>query len=399
MCGEKTLSVDEFTNAIYSLALLYAAINLAPSDTIIFDANMSSYDINPLKAREILLAGRYPRLLDILFMLGYRNAQGPYYCASNPSDILFGLLGVIDESDRILDVEYAKPVEIIFTAITRNMYGTFFERGFPQSSFSLEWCHPRREVGNIPSWVPDWIEVGMNGIGANPINSMDISDATAGTISLDNTSDDLENLVLTMNGCVLDVVTEVMEPWKTTNNAPPTVEDRETPAWAESVLTFMGTSAADIKNSAAMHLWRPLTCDFNMKEDSIDRVRCLMHRRDVHSDPLTDHEISLLLLRISDEDRATITKEQINEVWALERWFLMRNLENRTLCKTATGMLRRCHHVVKAGDLVTLLWGIKTPIILRKRQGYIFRGDSYVDGVMHGEFLERGPEEMEFNIY
>lgn len=74
-------------------------LDLAPADAILTNANMSLYDGSPLKVRSICVKGRYPRLLDIVYELRYYS-KGTFCCASNPSDILFGLLGAIYEDDQ-----------------------------------------------------------------------------------------------------------------------------------------------------------------------------------------------------------------------------------------------------------------------------------------------------------
>lgn len=68
------------------------------------------------------------------------------------------------------------------------------------------------------------------------------------------------------------------------------------------------------------------------------------------------------------------------------------------------GMFGLGHVAVRSGDVVTLLWGFKSPIILRPRDeseggGYTFVGDAYVDGIMYGEFLETSPAHEDFEIY
>jgi hypothetical protein len=75
----------------------------------------------------------------------------------------------------------------------------------------------------------------------------------------------------------------------------------------------------------------------------------------------------------------------------------------RTLFKTTKGMFGLGHTAIQPGDTVNLLWGIRSPIILRPRDdeagGFTFVGDAYVDGIMHGEFLKTAPAHKDFEIY
>ena len=56
---------------------------------------------------------------------------------------------------------------------------------------------------------------------------------------------------------------------------------------------------------------------------------------------------------------------------------------------------------VKPGDLVTLLWGVESPILIRPREngGFYLLGDAYVDGIMYGEFLKTEPLHEVFEIH
>jgi hypothetical protein len=73
--------------------------------------------------------------------------------------------------------------------------------------------------------------------------------------------------------------------------------------------------------------------------------------------------------------------------------------ENRhtTLFKTASGFIGAGHESVRPGDLVTILYGEKRPIVLRPRgqsadAGFTLQGHAYVDGIMYGEFLCTPPK-------
>ncbi|KAL6869203.1 hypothetical protein ACO1O0_000526 [Amphichorda felina] len=76
----------------------------------------------------------------------------------------------------------------------------------------------------------------------------------------------------------------------------------------------------------------------------------------------------------------------------------------RTLFKTEKTMLGMGHVAIRTGDIVTLMEGLPSPIILRPRGedkggGFTFVGDAYVDGIMYGEFLETHPTWRDFEIY
>ena len=96
---------------------------------------------------------------------------------------------------------------------------------------------------------------------------------------------------------------------------------------------------------------------------------------------------------LSDEQLATLAHRWREYTGSVAR--------NRTLFKTAKGMLGLGHVGVQIGDVLTLIWGVEAPIVLRERDGggFYFRGDAYVDGIMRGEFLMTEPAQEEFYIY
>ena len=76
----------------------------------------------------------------------------------------------------------------------------------------------------------------------------------------------------------------------------------------------------------------------------------------------------------------------------------------RTLFRTGKSMFGAGHLAIRAGDIVTLVAGVRSPIILRPRAvcdggGFTFVGDAYVDGIMQGEYLKTMPAFEEFEIF
>lgn len=59
------------------------------------------------------------------------------------------------------------------------------------------------------------------------------------------------------------------------------------------------------------------------------------------------------------------------------------------------------HDFIQRGDVIALIPGVHSPIVLRLSDegGLTFAGDAYVDGIMQGEFFQTIPTELEFVIY
>jgi len=72
----------------------------------------------------------------------------------------------------------------------------------------------------------------------------------------------------------------------------------------------------------------------------------------------------------------------------------------RKLFRTRTGMTGLGPSTLMSGDCVCVLFGGATPYVLRRvGRHFMFLGESYVYGIMHGESLEEGRKRnMVFDI-
>ncbi|KAF7556142.1 hypothetical protein G7Z17_g1653 [Cylindrodendrum hubeiense] len=223
---------------------------------------------------------------------------------------------------------------------------------------------------------------------------------------------------LSRPGCVVDLVTEVMQPpkWERASewDLPTSLADPE--AHVASILAFANLGPDPTPGED--HVWRTITAD------------CFKHHMDLSEVDISVSEeiasLARMLLRGSPIDAKGLTSEQrdyINkdaERWKIDECNFEQKVKRvtqsfrgkkahsssrgRTLFKTLKGMFGLGHVFVRPGDVVTLLWGIDTPIILRPRDehrggGFTYVGNAYVDGIMEGEFLETRPAHQTFDIY
>lgn len=92
---------------------------------------------------------------------------------------------------------------------------------------------------------------------------------------------------------------------------------------------------------------------------------------------------SLLFNRVEQTDSASLY--QIYHE-ALVRW-----MRNRRFFVTKSGYIGRGSKIMQRGDLVTVLYGSRVPIILRQlrqTESYAVVGQAYVYGIMFGEVVE-----------
>lgn len=142
-----------------------------------------------------------------------------------------------------------------------------------------------------------------------------------------------------------------------------------------------------------------------MSDDVLKLIRQLFRQEPVDHESLSKDQLHFIRTGLihprtmSDmedtKDQVQAVERQWNRSWSTINWW-------RTLFKTNNMMLGLGHDTVKVGDVVTLLRGNKTPVVLRRRDpdnNYTYLGDAYVDGIMHGEFLRTAPILKTFKIY
>lgn len=366
-------------------------------------------------------------LADIVHQLTVAPGR-PHYSTTDPRDILFGLLGVIPDENRDgVEVDYTLNMAQVFTILTKALIrdGDRHPR-----LFHLDSCVPRdvsEENSSLPSWVPDWREVGRYGIKVYAINHTRNFEATAGIPAptphpLHKQDDPLE--LLRRRGCRVDTITEVMDPpeWIGYDEWSATVIVN-VKAWLESILAFTGLGAES--GPAEDYIWRTVQngaldprkqarlqpsgpLQPSAPEDIAYLVRRIFRDEPIDTDQLNEeqqecirsgiYDLGLLepdLTRL-DEQLAYVRKGVPNDAGSCMR--------RRTLFKTNKSMLGVGHVAVRAGDVLTLLAGVRSPIVLRPQTagrggGFTFVGDAYVDGIMHGQFLRTAPSFEEFEIY
>ncbi|KAH0430618.1 hypothetical protein CcaCcLH18_07653 [Colletotrichum camelliae] len=219
-----------------------------------------------------------PRLQDLLWER--RAASGrPHYAASDPRDLVFGLLGLLSEEEkRDLHVDYAQSYVDVFAQATRTMLRTG-EKKRGDFLFCLADLPPGTPDGPLPTWVPDWRDVGARGI-----MTWGVNDARKFRAARDRSQPSREpgdcldgSRILCRWGCLVDKVTDVMEApdwiWVDSYEVP---RQTDVDWWFRSIVPFVGLGPdpgpgegyvwRTVSNGKPHELVHTLPCDCRLLE-------------------------------------------------------------------------------------------------------------------------------------
>jgi hypothetical protein len=280
-------------------------------------------------------------LTDLLRLLAKRRGVG----ATDPRDLIYSLLGVARNA-RDIQPDYSKPINDVFTSVTRNIIQT--RRDLKVLGRVLE---PSTQ---LPTWVPDWrtrpYDWAFSFLTASLYNATGSS-----RVSLEQLG---EQNKLHLQGIRIDsieIFTEAVgyKEWKNVvRHASSSFRTRD--GWdityshtAEPLeVAFVRTCSAD-KQWIEGHGWeRWMGEPFNYRNERVSKFDAM---KDQPSDPSTEHR----------------------------QFFITKNHRIG---------LAPLH--AQKGDVVCLLLGGEVPLLLREAgDEYEFVGECYVHGLMNGEGL------------
>ncbi|KAF4989051.1 hypothetical protein FGRMN_9381 [Fusarium graminum] len=399
LCGTQTIALKLLVATFHAVDICNRYFRfIAPSTYQFTKALHSNFRISlPLKTRRLHLQDREITLAGLLFW-NIHARDRPLYSATDPRDIIFALLGVITDNHRLnILPDYGLSTEEVFTSATRAMINESIPDG--PMAFTLDRCVPR--TGNmelLPTWVPDWRRIGEKCNTVDSINYDGAFDATRGVETFPYIccpGDDSKG-ILRREGWYVDTITEVLRP-----------SHLELYERIEAFIPLGRESGP-----AEDYIWRTMhaqqwydTINPQTEQSILCIVRQIMRQQIIDTKHLTREQKEFLdtlgSIRYREMNTAVTRLELGIELLIQQSQNIGRN---RTLFKTAKGMLGMGHDVIEPGDVVSLIWGVRSPIVLRsvdgcQEQGYTFKGDAYVDGIMHGEFLKTKPAHQDLVIY
>ncbi|TGO63180.1 hypothetical protein BELL_1088g00020 [Botrytis elliptica] len=388
-----------------------------------------NYHLFSIRSLEIRrgLEGSHISLRDILWQTSPSPGRS-HYEATHPRDIVLGLMGILSANEiESLSVNCETSEIETFIKVTRHFFRhKKLESKRSGNDFDLSCCPLKTVIDDsmawkkdLPSWIPDWAEIGLHGVQPYNVNYWNYSRPcerlTPSGISWtkqpayrhDNMSG---NHVLQCLGCRVGVIVEVKvvdyEPVIDDHNqAPNYIEDElEATFHVLDMITPYADAEPDQKfcyddhmnethtNSGAgdMELFMNRQDSEQFSEVPIDwaprstnKLMVKTWRQRQRDDILLAECFAAVQNKTTTLSDAISAKE--NEL-AKKAWgrTLASSSIRRTLFQTENGMAGIASVAVRPGDVVILLWETRSPVVLRERGegGWIFCGDCYVEGIM-----------------
>lgn len=421
LCGEKSIALVLFDAAFSTLfqALELGIWRPVPNgQPLQRTIDLRLYDIPALDLYRLNQRDKQVRMIDVLFR--YRpSPHRPSYSASDPRDIAFGLLGLLpDGKNHGMKADYSRNFVDVFCDMTRAFLESAKEG---KMQFNLTWVVPREQnPDHLPSWVPDWRQVGRYSIRVWPIDTYRGFNASKGMADSPKAQSlgESSSRVLRRSGCRVDIVTEVMGPMKWTKATEWDDMQVEDPtACLASIFNFAGLPSEP--GPGEDYIWRTIAKGHLLgcfpgvpRSPGVDEyvfqlVRKILRQKYVSAQELSQDQAGFITSSFASSQPVASKSLDGQLAFFVKRGIttLVNGMKGRTLFRTAKGMFGLGHGTIKPGDVVTLLRGAVSPIILRPRdeiecpEGFGFMGDAYVDGIMDGEFLQTGPALEVFEIY
>lgn len=249
----------------------------------------------------------------------------------------------------------------------------------------LKWCRPREGGLRSPSWVPDWrlpiFEPWSEDTG-NPIfKPFQVPDSSTDQTRTNSTD---EAGTISLPGIKVDVVAEIGSPWHVDDKA--NFSQASLAILSKELLAFLKQSRYDEEGQMDA-FWRvPIGDKEFFPADSPYYVRATTRSLE---------QFKMLISRVADPDMHRDT--------ASYQTCAARQVNARPV-RTENGWVGLAPAEVQPGDVITLLVRGTTPFVLRPvaledgKPKYILVGESFVYGIMDGEFASNAGELVVFEL-
>ncbi|OAQ64707.2 hypothetical protein VFPPC_05944 [Pochonia chlamydosporia 170] len=313
--------------------------------------------------------------------------------ATNPRDLIYGLLGLLEKHDRDrLTVDYTlEPM----TVYRQAAYLLWAEHSEQLLSTLLPTLSFRGSSSVHPSWVPDFAASKIRGWQDHKTMQADKPWGRQSNSLFDNNKS-----ILRLNGVLFDTV-------ESTTQAPDTFDD------IQEILPFLRHAESLLSEAVNRPILseHPLWPMRDLKNQ--ESVLKTLTKSAVSSEDLfpgfSDQSIWDLLLstRVQnqvDDDSAQTETNIRSKLFARLSTMLRGKVTGRKALTTASGFVGVGVSQIKAGDIITLIFGATAPLVLRcSGDEFNIVGSAYISGLMDPEILDSYTERLKsretfFNI-
>lgn len=290
---------------------------------------------------------------------------------TNPRDRIFSLLGLANDEDTFRKIiDYSKKCEDVYEAIARK----FLDQGHVDI---LALCQFPK-ASSMPTWVPDWRQPTRNPCTSVPwFSSFCASKGSPVRQKLTHPN----NGRITLFGTFIDVVSTTGSIWD--------------PDWLADLPTeYTKQYMSEIHTFCKQSL--------RVSESDLDYIAGLVaiaDRNSIFSDT-NDAECSqrcawsfnqLLELLNKSETHLELNLEMADPLSVYARQ--LRALHSRRPFISKTGFIGLAPMHVIPGDVICIFLRGRTPYVLRRQDDGVYElvGETYVHGVMYGEFMRENP--------
>ena len=364
-------------------------------------------------------------LLDLLVTFYVNVRPRSQLRSTDPRDKIYSLLGIASDAEQLKIVpDYSKSVEEVYTDAAAKILSL-------GKLELLHYVHPQNP--NMPSWVPDW-ERAKRHITPYEFRELDkpfSADATTPAFQSGQSPGDPS--VLECNGCIVDSVSSFSD-FLTDDTTKALLALAEMPSNKKTrgefdALIKFHVHLSQIKQlcqrSALINpslydssdtwlneaLWRIPVTDQELIDAHFTRYQRATSESERRYNGLlnTIEAWKSIGVRLGDPDPRPLPAFLQNNVlpivqkesrhYALYRPALIRTVSRRPYL-TQKGYVGLGHEGMRIGDLVCILQGGPVPFLLRRteRGECVLVSDTYVHGIMDGEFMETRPELEVFGI-
>ncbi|ATY62077.1 HET domain [Cordyceps militaris] len=425
VCGDNTIELHHFYAIMRALGRVRAwRGNLPPVGDDCYFTPSSAYNAMLGVGGQMMCVGQEMVSMKLSTTLHWflthwastRNApglNGPFYQATDPRDVVFALLGAA--SDRVslgIHVDYSKTTRDVYTEATVAMF-----RGDAQRVI-LELASFPKDIGGLPTWVPDWSRIGRLGT-QEPISY----DSSFYLFQSPKTMTDLTILngyILQRYGYVCGVVRRALRLFDSSHNTEQQAAalscalQHDRVACVEDMLEFMNLYAPDVpedsNETVETRLWRTITTDYRRNTTMSNGSTLLDGYHEccgslLRRQPIPARDLSALAIAwmqiIPEAGEDESSQGQVDAFVKVAQDRALELTRNRTLFVTEDGRVGLGPYLTQPGDVVTALVGNTVPTLLRPDPAgcaYQYLGQAFVEDMMEGQ-LDQGEHRYQvFNL-